>query len=110
MKKVFVCLIVVAGFLFCSCEKDNEYQFEATVLGKGLDCGETFLIDLTNISGNAEIMDNTYYADNLPSDLKINGLKIKLNCRFLKTDETYACTTMGITWSHVFVIEAERAE
>lgn len=102
-------LIVVASF---SCEKEKEidYHFKATVLKQGMDCGNTYLILLTNLSGDSTIINTTYYADNLSSDLKIDGLEIFLNCRYSKNNEMSVCTTYGIGYPHVFVIEAEKTE
>jgi hypothetical protein len=110
MNRIYIYLILIIGSIISACEKENGFQFEATVIGKGPDCGETYLINLTNISGDFAITDSTYYADNLSSDLKIDGLKLQLNCRLLNSDEIYICTEMGIAWPHVYVIEAEKAE
>lgn len=113
MKRTLIYLAILFGFTFIGCEKETdsenekEYQFEATVIGKGLDCGDTYLIDLKITIGNSDIVEGTYYADDLSSDLKVVGLKIKLNCRKPNDDELYVCTTMGPSYSHVIVIDAE---
>lgn len=109
MKRVVGILIIIIGIQLVSCEKEKEieYQYEAIVLGQGIDCGETYLIELTGLSGEVEFENGTYYADNLPSEFKINGLKIVLNCRELHADEIYACTHMGPTYPHVVVLNSE---
>lgn len=100
--------------LLTGCEQENNsdnvnaFPFKATVIDKGMDCGETFLISLKSIEGNSKIEDGTYYADSLDSDLKIPGLKIYLNCREPNEDELYPCTTMGPAYPHVIVTESKK--
>ena len=109
MKKAIRILVLLFFIVLINCDEDKviDYQFEATVLGQGIDCGETYLINLTNISGITEITGGTYYADNLPSDLKIIGINIVLNCRLPNDEEVYACTDMGPSYPHVFVINGK---
>ncbi len=105
-------LLLVLGVACISCEKETEidYQFKATVLERGMDCGDTYLILLTNLSCESTIINTTYYADNLSQELKIDGLEIFLNCRYPENNEMSVCTTYGIGFPHVFVIEAEKVE
>jgi hypothetical protein len=112
MKKTIFGLLLVIGVASFSCEKEKEidYHFKATVLYRGMDCGDTYLILLTNLSGDSTIISTIYYADNLSSDLKIDGLGIFLNCRYPENNELGVCTTYGPGYPHVFVIEAEKAE
>lgn len=108
--------MLIMGVLFASCEKDEDkvasenFKFEATVLNRGSDCGEIFIISLKNIETGSDIDDGIYYADNLDSEYKVQGLKIYLNCREPKDDEIYACTHMGPTYPHVFVTRNKKAE
>ena len=115
MKQIAFLLILFSSSLMISCEKHddekgNDYQFEATVRNKGLDCGKTFIIELKNISGNSEIADGIYYADNLDSEFKEPGLKIVLKCREPNNDEVYACTMMGPTYPHVIVVDSKKVQ
>jgi len=121
MKNIlFYSMLISFSVSLVSCEKDNDveisnleiegYQFEATVKGKGLDCGDTYLIDLKKLNGESGIANGTYYADNLPPDLKVAGLKIRLNARKPTDDELYACTTMGPGYSHLIVTDSKKAE
>ncbi len=111
-QRVFLSILITVNFLI-SCEKDNNskdidsFQFEATVINKGMDCGETFIISLKSIDTDSNIEDGTYYADNLKSDFKVPGLKIYLNCREPNNDELYPCTTVGITYPHVIVVNSK---
>ncbi len=109
MKKATLFFIFLISFLVLGCDSDpdpNElkYEFEATVLGKGIDCG-AFLIDLNRKHGDSDIKSGTYFADNLPEALKVKGYKLRLNCRKPTIDEIYACTTLGPGYNHVLVIE-----
>ena len=121
MKNIlFYFMLISFSVALASCEKDNNvkisnleiegYQFEAIVKGKGLDCGDTYLIDLKKLNGEAEIANGTYYADNLPPDLKVAGLKIRLNSRKPTNDELYACTTMGPGYSHLIVLDSKKVK
>ena len=111
MKKVVFYFTLLMSFLFFGCQSDNDpegviYEFEATVLGKGIDCGGTFLIDLSRKHGDSDIKNGTYFADNLPDELKVKGIKLKLNCRKPTIDEAYPCTTLGPGYYHVVVLES----
>jgi len=115
MKNLIILSILTFGFLFLSCDKDEDelskenFKFEATVLSVGMDCGETFIISLKNIESSSELGDGIYYADNLGSEYKEQGLKIYLNCREPNGDEVYACTTLGPTYPHLVVINSSKA-
>ena len=116
MKMLILLSILTFGVLLASCDKDNDeatkenFKFEATVLTKGLDCGETFIISLKNIESSSELEDGIYYADNLSPEYKEPGLKIYLNCREPNDDEIFACTTLGPSYPHLIVIKSSQAE
>lgn len=116
MKKLIILFILTFGVFLTSCKKDDDkttkenFNFEATVLGKGLDCGETFLISLKNLKSNSGLEDGIYYGYNLSSEYKEQGLKIYLNCREPNDNESYACTTLGPTYPHLIVITSSKAE
>jgi len=116
MKRFAILSILISVLCIISCEKENdnniseEFQYEATVVNKGMDCGETFVISLKKIADNAEFEDGTYYADQLDSEFKVPDLKIYLNCREPNDNETYACTMMGPTYPHLIVTDCKRQE
>jgi hypothetical protein len=110
MKLTHIIISFVLLALFSGCEKsssETDFQFNATVVGKGMDCGDSYLIDIINVSGNGEISDGRYYADNLSPDYKVAELEIDLNCRLPSDDEIYACTTMGPAYPHIIVLEVQ---
>jgi len=112
MKNIIFGFLFAIGFTSTACEKEDipEHQFEATVLYQGMDCGGTYLISLNNLSGDSTLVNGVYYAENLSSDLRIDGLEIYLNCRYPKENELSLCTTFGPGYPHIFVINAKIAE
>jgi hypothetical protein len=112
MKTVASLLLISLTLFIASCDKEDSegpifFAYEATVISEGIDCGDTYLIDLTGLESDPEFDEGIYYANNLPEELKKANLKIKLNCRPLREDEIYACTCLGPGFGHVFVEEAE---
>jgi len=84
---------------------NNENSFNAKVLYKGIDCGDTFLIQFNNNAINVpeNFTDNIFYAINLPQQYKIEGLEININFRKPYDNEIMACSMMGITYPQIFV-------
>jgi len=81
-----VILLSLGMFLAVTCEKreqepqvSDEY-FKVTVLGKGLDCGNTFVIrfieEVVELPNSP--VKNHYYADNLPEEHKIEGKNMEI--------------------------------
>jgi len=112
MKKIILILIGL-NFIFISCNKNeketNEKSFNATVIGKGLDCGNSFLIKLNDdISGLQEnAFDNTFYEINLPDEFKIEGKKIYVEFREPEKGELMVCTTMGSGYPQIYIMKVE---
>ena len=115
MKQFILFIFLVIGLTYLSCEKkniDQEYPFEAEVLGINLDCGIyeiKFLNNLDNViklSGES-VIDSVYIAGNLPDDLKIQGLKIILNIGEPDYYKITACTMMGPTLNWVWITRAK---
>jgi hypothetical protein len=110
--KNFIFLLVSLSFLVISCDKNNPDDStsyaNAIVLGKGLDCGNSFLIKFDNgVTGFPQNSDNTFYEINLPDDYKIEGRKIKVEFRDPKPDEIMVCTTMGIAYPQIFITKVK---
>lgn len=112
MKKVIVFIIGLV-FILISCSDKSTTNFEdqtnATVLGKGLDCGDIFLIEFdVTVTGLPEnIFGNIYYADNLPHNLKIEGKRIHVKFREPNEEELMVCHDMGPAYSHIFITNIE---
>lgn len=115
MKKLLLLLTLFAGGLFgAGCDNDEQlqghYNYEATVLYKGVDCHDTYLISLKNLDESSDITEGIYYADNLAPEFKVDGLKIYLNCRQPTINDVSICTTLGPTYHHVVVTSSAKAE
>jgi hypothetical protein len=117
MKTVQVIVYIIITLVVSSCEKNSTnpaYPFNATVLGKNIDCG-LYQIQFTDdiekvieLAGSS--LQNTYIAENLPDSLKIENLKIILDFRKPEGTELRPCTAFGpaLTWIHV--ITAKKSE
>ena len=109
MKKINLILIGIA-FIFFSCNKDddNKELFDAIVIGKGLDCGDSFLIKFNkNVMGLPSTFDNTFYEINLPNEFKVAGKQIKVDFRETKDDEHLLCTMLGPGYNEIYIISAK---
>ena len=100
-------IYIIMSLLAISCCK-NEIEdkwYNATVIGKGLDCGNTFLIqfneDVTGLPDNTS--NKTFYAINLPEEYKVSGKKIIVEFREPNTSEMIVCTTMGIGYPQIYI-------
>lgn len=113
MKDLFAALLIWISLVSCDSNADEiqtqASQPNATVLYRGLDCGDTYVIqfdpDVTGLPNNT--FNNTYYAQNLPQALKVNGLAVHLDFREVTPAEAMACSTMGPGYPHIFVTAAE---
>jgi hypothetical protein len=103
--------------LFCySCNKENnspEFPFKAEVIGLNPDCGIyqiriTQGLDLVKSIAGTTSGDSIYIANNLPDELKINGLRIILNLRKPQNNELGICTALGPGYTWIFVTKAEK--
>ncbi|PCI31561.1 MAG: hypothetical protein COB60_11275 [Flavobacteriaceae bacterium] len=94
----------------CNEEKEEIISYNVTVIGKGLDCGETFLIKFNdNIDGLIDnSFDNVFYAINLYDEYKIESLQIKVTFREPLVEELLSCTTFGPAYPQIFIIETQR--
>ena len=74
MKKFILFMTMTILVISCNTEKEEGISYNATVLGKGLDCGETFLIQFNDNTDNlnSNNLDNIFYAINLSNEYKID--------------------------------------
>jgi hypothetical protein len=108
MKKSAFPLFILA-FLLASCKKEGKEIYNATILEKGLDCGDSFLIKVNeDVSGLPENpFDHIFYEINLPEEFKVKGKKVNIEFRNPKDEEQIICTTMGPGYPKLFIIKAE---
>ena len=109
--KNFIFLLVSLSFLVISCDKNNpddSTYVKATVLGKGLDCGNSFIIKFDEaVTGLPQNAENTFYEINLPEDYKVEGKEIMVEFRIPEPDEIMVCTTMGIAYPQIFITKVK---
>ncbi|MDO5656682.1 MAG: hypothetical protein Q4G27_11155 [Flavobacteriaceae bacterium] len=97
--------------IFFACNNDDNadsttVEYNARVLGRGMDCGDAFLIQL---DARHEIPENPFgdifYEINLPNEYKVEGLEISVSFREPTVDEIPVCTHMGPGYPHLFITE-----
>lgn len=103
-------MLISLIFTGCSKDKSDDVFYEAIVLQKGLDCGESYLIKfddgiMKNSLSSEE--DLTYYEINLPQEYKVEGKRIKVQFREAAADELMMCTTMGFSYPQIFITKIE---
>jgi hypothetical protein len=106
MKRIIFILIGVALFII-SCDRNEvNNSYNATVIGKGLDCGNSYLIKFNNdvVGLPANTTENTFYGINLPEEFKVAGKKIKVEFREPTEEELIVCTTMGISYPQIYIL------
>ncbi len=108
---LFLVLLLIGGM---GCQEDEtlaDDDFLAQVLGKGIDCGDTHLVqilsDSTLIHDITGSYDRIYYADNLPEEHKQADLLLKIQFRNLTNEEVYICTTLGIPYRHIYILNSK---
>ena len=84
------------------------FSANATVLGRGLDCGDIYLIqfneDTQGLPYPFDFFNGIYYAMNLPQRYKIQGKTINVTFRQLYETETVVCTTMGPGFPFIYIV------
>jgi len=115
MNKKFSWKLLAGLLIAVACEKnstepdrDTTNHFEVKVIGEGLDCGNTYLIEFQDkLEEMYQIVGseywNTCYADSLPEEFKQENLVIFVKIRKPNQDEIYPCTRLGPTYPHVIV-------
>lgn len=107
---IIFCLGMLCFFSACSSDDDNNSSenYEVTVIGKGVDCGDSFLLKFKdNASGLPKTIGHIYYEINLPKKFKVEGKKLKINVRKPKKSEYFPCTTLGPGYRLLYIRSAE---
>ncbi len=110
MKKINIILILIIGVLVLGgCGKDDknipQNDFNAKVLGVGVDCGDTYLIQFYESAENVPNNDtkNVFYAINLPDEYKKKDLDIFIIFREPNDKEIPNCTMLDIAYPQIYV-------
>ena len=86
---------------------DSDGYSNATVMGKGLDCGNSFAIVFDeNVTGLPSPYRH-YYEINLPEEYKIKNERISVKFRKPDNDELMVCTMMGATYPQIYIVEVK---
>lgn len=117
MKFLRICGLFILALVLASCDRshDQEYPFEAVVLGINMDCGIPeirFISDINEIEARFGPSPGSavYIGKNLPEELVQENLRIKLNCRVPEAEELGACTMMGPSYPWIYVTAAIKAD
>ena len=106
-----VIILILRIFLATSCSSGdgNSISFNATVLARGQDCGNSFLIqfneDIDNIPTNSS--GNIFYEINLPEEYKIENLQVSIEFREPTNDELMSCSSMGTSYPQIYIESVE---
>lgn len=78
------------------------------MIGKGSDCGDTFLVEFQDkLEEVHQIVGgdywNTCYADSLPNEFKMENLILYMKIRKPNQNEIGPCTALGPAYPHVIV-------
>jgi len=111
MKYLVVLLLVIVSLSSCKEEETRTIDyFNGTVLQKGLDCGDAYLIQFEagqeGIPANQ--WDRIFYEINLDSTMRVEGLKVKVKFRDPLEAESMICTAMGPGYPQMYVVHAVR--
>ena len=98
-------ILLIALLALSSCKKElpESDAPNATVLGKGIDCGDIYLIKVDDSIDGIDNWDNTYHAVNLPENLKNPGLRIWVDARPVNENEAIFCTTRGPSYPAIWL-------
>ena len=109
MKNLIIILMGVF-IIITSCEKKEKAidRSNATVLTKGIDCNESYLIKFDDtVSGLPHnTFENTFYEINLPDAYKVDGLRINVTFREPSNSELMNCTNQGPSYPQIFIVNA----
>jgi len=104
-----ILLTVLVSILFFSCTKNTETnpvtEDNATVLYRGLDCGDSYLIQLDETVQSIPENDtnNIFYEINLPEQYKVDNLRIHIHFREPHPDEIMSCTCLGDAYPQLYI-------
>lgn len=104
--RTFLPVLVVFLIALTSCSEEVP-EPNATVLGKGLDCG--WLIQFhSEQSGLPASADHTYIMVNEDTEYHLENTDVYVEVRDLNgTDEGLICTAMGIAYPQIFIEKME---
>lgn len=120
MKSLNLAATILISTLFFACISDSgknkNGKYSANVIGKGMDCGGTYLIQFTEkinevytrlgLDSSKEYSGNIFYADQLPEKFQKENTNIRIEFRSQSQNESYPCTALGPSYSHIVITNA----
>lgn len=96
----------------CKKEETNYIEFHVFVYGKGIDCGDLFLLNfLDNIDELYQITAQegwqTCYAYSLKEEFKVQGKELLVKIRKPTKDELFPCTHLEPGYPWVTIVSAQ---
>ncbi len=101
--------IIFSSFiLLTSCENDEiESEWvDVTVIGEAVDCRENWIIEYEDRVSHDGF--DRFQEIGLPSEYKTEGLELNLKIRDPKKEESFPCTTLGMSYPFKVILEAKR--
>jgi predicted RNA methylase len=111
-----IILLIISIMFLSSCEKDTtsvqDDYFKVKVLGKGIDCGDVYLVEFIEKLEKVELITEShrtiYYGDDLPDEFKQDSILLQIKFRQPMPEELYPCTTLGPGYPHIRIISVRR--
>lgn len=110
MRTIFISIL---SLIAVSCDKNDDNQnnsvtplvTNATILSKGLDCNNAYLIKFNNnvIGVPANSTNNVFYEINLPNQYKVDNLPLNVTFRLPTNSEIMNCTAQGIAYPQIYI-------
>ena len=114
LENLIIIILLFIGNMFVQCEKEelSYVEFNVVVYGKGLDCGDLFLLKFSdNLDALYQITGEKnwqiFYAYGLDEKFKVKDVKLSVKIRKPTKDEIFACTTLGISYPWITIITAK---
>lgn len=99
----FLCLLL---FTACENEELESEWVEVTVVGEAVDCKENWVMKYKDPAPQDGF--ERFQEIGLPSEYKTEGARLRLRIRDPKDEESFPCTTLGISYPFKLILEAKR--
>ena len=95
-------------FLFTSCENEElaSEWVDVTVVSQAVDCRQNWIMKYDNPISQDGF--DSFQEIGMPSEYKTEGQKLKLRIRDPKKEESFPCTTLGVSYPFKVILEAKR--
>ena len=110
--RISLLLMILVLSFGCEKEETNYIEFHAIVYGKGMDCGDLFVLDFLDNNDKLYLITGEdgwkkCYAYNLKEKFKVTGKELLVKIRKPTKDESFPCTCMGFAYPWVTIVGAQ---